>query len=289
MEQAGGFQRIGGDTPASPVIVSVPHAGRDYPAALLPALRVPLTALFALEDRYVDAVGHAARREETMLVQHRARAWIDLNRGERERDPRVDDGAIAGYAHASVKVRNGLGLVPRRASGVSELWRRRFPATEIEARIVRDHRPYHAAIEELLLAARARFGVAVLLDLHSMPTLGAGEPQAVIGDRFGRTAGPRFVARMEAVLTGGDTGAPGVRTAVNAPYAGGHIIERHGRPARGIHAVQLELDRTLYLDPRLDGPGEGLARTATLVRAVIDALADEAAAGGSGTLPLAAE
>ncbi|MFS0773297.1 N-formylglutamate amidohydrolase [Sphingomonas sp. 1P08PE] len=281
--QLPGFDRLGEVVPATPVIVSVPHAGRDYPAALTGALRVPATALVALEDRWIDAVALAARDGETMLIQRRARAWIDLNRGERERDPRVDDGAIAGHVHASAKVRSGLGLVPRRASGASELWRRRFTAADIEARIVDDHRPYHAMLEQLLCAARDRFGVAILLDLHSMPSLGTGEPQAVLGDRFGRTAGPRFIARMEAVLVG--AGGQGVRSAINAPYAGGHIVERHGRPARGIHAVQLELDRALYLDDRLDLPGPGLAGTAAMVRTLIDALTDEAI----GHLPLAAE
>jgi len=281
--QLPGFDRLGEVVPATPVIVSVPHAGRDYPAALAGALRVPATVLVALEDRWIDAVALAAREGETMLIQRRARAWIDLNRGERERDPRVDDGTIAGLVHASAKVRSGLGLVPRRASGASELWRRRFTAADIEARIVDDHRPYHAMLEQLLCAARDRFGVAILLDLHSMPSLGTGEPQAVLGDRFGRTAGPRFIARLEAVL--GGAGGRGVRSAINAPYAGGHIVERHGRPARGIHAVQLELDRALYLDDRLDLPGPGLAGTAAMVRALIDALTDEAI----GHLPLAAE
>ncbi|MDP1028064.1 N-formylglutamate amidohydrolase [Sphingomonas sp. KR1UV-12] len=277
----GSFERLGASVPDTPVIVSVPHAGRDYPAALLPALRVPAGVLTALEDRWVDAVALAARRDETMLIQRRARAWIDLNRGEHERDPRVDDGAVAGHAHASVKVRSGLGLVPRRASGASELWRRRFAATDIEARIAADHRPYHAALEALLCAARARFGTAVLLDLHSMPSLGSGQAQIVLGDRFGHAAAPRLVTRMAAVLK---TAGQGVRVAVNAPYAGGHIVERHGRPARGVHAVQLELDRSLYLDARLDQPGAGLAATAAMVRAVIDGLADEV-----GGLPLAAE
>ena len=261
-----GFDQFGDDTPASPVIVSVPHAGRDYPAELVRALRVPAAALCALEDRHVDAVAHAARGAETMLVQRRARAWIDLNRAEEERDPRVDAGARPGIA--SAKLRSGLGLVPRRATGVGDLWRGRFTGAAIEARIVADHRPYHARLGQLLLAARARWGVAVLLDLHSMPSLGPGEPRVVIGDRFGRSAAARFTARLEGVL--------GVLHALNAPYAGGHIVDRHGRPHLGIHALQLELDRSLYLDPALKGPGAGLAATAALVRRCLHALGEEA-------------
>jgi len=273
------FDRFGAADPASPVVLSVPHAGRDYPAALAGALRVPAAALAGLEDRHIDAVARAALGAETMLVQRRARAWIDLNRSEDERDPRIDEGAdAAAQPIQSAKLRSGLGLVPRRVAGAGELWRRRFTAAEVAARIADDHRPYHAALAALLAAARARFGIAVLLDLHSMPPI-LGGPRLVIGDRFGRAAAARFVARMEAETSG-------VATALNSPYAGGHILATHAAPARGIHAIQLEVDRALYLDRALDRPGPGLAPTAALLRRIVDALADEALAGA---LPVAAE
>ena len=132
---------------------------------------------------------------------------------------------------------------------------------------------------------RARFGTAVLLDVHSMPPLAPGRPRLVLGDRFGRSAGARFVQRLEAAAR--DAGLP---AALNAPYAGGHILERHGRPAAGIHAVQLEIDRSLYLDARLDLPGPGMAPLSRLLRDMIDALAEEAlAAAGRTPLPDAAE
>lgn len=269
-----GYDQLGDDVPETPVVVSVPHGGRDYPPALLAALRVPPAALTRLEDRRIDAVALAARGGETMLIQRRGRAWIDLNRSERERDPQVDAGAApSSQPLITAKTRSGLGLVPRRVPGVGDLWRGRFPGAAIDARIVADHRPYHAGLQHLLLAARERFGVAVLLDLHSMPSLGRGEPRLVIGDRFGRTAAARFVARVEA-----EAMRAGVASAINAPYAGGHIVERHGRPHAGIHALQIELDRALYLDRALDGLGDGFAGTARLVRALIDALADEALA-----------
>ena len=264
------FAQFGPDQPISPVIVSVPHAGRDYPPALLAALRVPVAALRPLEDRRVDAVALAARRSETILVQRRARAWIDLNRAEDERDPKVDAGARPG-APTTPKLRSGLGLVPARVSGAGALWRGRFAGAAIDDRIAADHRPYHARLALLLARTRAAFGTAVLLDLHSMPTLGAGRPRVVLGDRFGTSAGGRFVARAEAAVA-----AARMPTALNAPYAGGHVVHRHGDPRRGVHAIQLELDRTLYLDASLDGLGEGAAATAAIVRAVIDALADEA-------------
>lgn len=265
------FDLIGPIPPASPVVLSVPHAGRDYPLTLRSALRVPASALAALEDRHVDAVAHAARAGETAIVQRLPRAWIDLNRAEHDRDPRLDEGAPAG--HPSAKVRSGLGLVPRRTSQAGELWRRRLTAEEVDVRIAEAHRPYHVALSDVLAATRARFGIAVLLDVHSMPPIVGGPARIVIGDRFGRAAASRFVNRIEAEIT-----AAGLTHALNTPYAGGHILERHGRPAAGVHAVQLEIDRTLYLDSRLDQPGRGFDATVTLVRAIIDALADEATA-----------
>ncbi|HVI99340.1 MAG TPA: N-formylglutamate amidohydrolase [Sphingomonas sp.] len=276
MEDAPPFDRHGPAEPASPVVLSVPHAGRDYPLSLRAALRVPLGQLIALEDRAVDRVALAARVGETVFVQQRARAWIDLNRAEHERDPRVDDGAAtAGQPLQSAKLRSGLGLVPRRAGRSGDLWSRRFAADEIAARIRHDHRPYHAALSQALASARARFGVAVLLDLHSMPPLGAGKDavRLVFGDRFGKSAAARFVARLE-----GEAEAAGIAHALNSPYAGGHILERHAAPQAGVHAVQIELCRSLYLDAMLDRPGDGLARTASLLRRMIDALADEALA-----------
>lgn len=257
-------------------MLSVPHAGRDYPLPLRAALRVPQASLLPLEDRHADTLAIAARGAETLLAARRARAWIDLNRAEHERDPRVDEGAEPLSEGAmSLKLRSGLGLVPRRAGG-ADLWRRRFADEEVRERIERDHRPYHAALSAALAAARERFGVAVLLDIHSMPPLATGGARVVIGDRFGRSAAGRFIGCIEAVVH-----AAGVRTAVNTPYAGGHVLDRHADPAADIHAIQLEIDRTLYLDRRREQPGPGFDSTAALLRRIIDAVAEEA-------LPLAA-
>jgi N-formylglutamate amidohydrolase len=265
------FLRHGPADPVSPVILSVPHAGRDYPLPLRAALRVPLASLLPLEDRHADTLALAALGGETMLVAQRARAWIDLNRAEHERDSRVDEGAVPMPEGAqSLKLRSGLGLIPRRAGG-ADLWRRRFGAEEVRARIERDHRPYHAALSGLLAAARARFGVAVLIDIHSMPPLATGGARVVIGDRFGRSAAARFVGRIEGVVH-----AAGVRSAVNTPYAGGHVLERHGDAAGGIHAIQIEIDRTLYLDRRREQPGPGFEGMAALLRRIIDTVANEA-------------
>jgi N-formylglutamate amidohydrolase len=255
------------------VVLSVPHAGRDYPMQLRAALRVPLGALRPLEDRYADAIALAARAGETLFVAERARAWIDLNRAENERDPRLDEGASLSSQPQSAKLRSGLGLVPRRVALAGDIWRRRLSGEEVVARIRADHRPYHEAVGAALASARTRFGVAILLDIHSMPPLGTPDvaPRIVLGDRFGRSAGSRFLSRIEGVAR-----AYCVAAAANAPYSGGHILERHADPANGIHAIQVELDRSLYLDPALDQPGPGLADTVRLLRAIIDAVADEA-------------
>lgn len=273
------FSLHGPAEPVSPVVLSVPHAGRDYPLPLRSALRVPLPVLLPLEDRHADTLALAALGSETLIVARRARAWIDLNRAEHERDSRVDEGAEPMPDGAlSPKLRSGLGLVPRRASG-AELWRRRFSDEEVRDRIVRDHRPYHEALAATLAAARARFGMAILLDIHSMPPLATGSARIVIGDRFGRSSANRFIGPIEAAAH-----AARVRTAVNVPYAGGHVLERHGDVSGNIHAIQIEIDRTLYLDRKRESPGPGFDPTAALLRRIIDAVADEAL-----PLPAAAE
>ncbi len=272
------FDRLGPAVPASPVVVSVPHAGRSYPPALVAQLRVPLAHLLPLEDRHVDALALAAHDGQALVIARRPRAWIDLNRAEGDRDPRVDEGVSAKSAPSqSARVRGGLGLIPRRAATGTEIWSQRWSADAVTARIMGDHRPYHAAIADALAAARARFGVAILLDLHSMPPLhDSHAPRVVIGDRFGRSAGARFVGRIEGCVR-----RAGLRVALNTHYAGGHVLERHAAPGLGIHAIQLEIDRTLYLDAALQEPGAGFDATAAMIRDILDALADEA-------LPLAA-
>ena len=267
------FQRLGPAEPDSPLVVSVPHAGRDYPPALLAALRVPPAALLPLEDRHVDALAYAALGRHVCVVARSPRAWIDLNRSEQERDPRIDDGARAvATPFQSARVRGGLGLIPRRASGAADIWAGRFTADDVAARIADIHRPYHLAVAQSLEAARERFGVAILLDLHSMPPLsGTPQVQVVVGDRFGRSAGSRYVARVE-----GTARDHRLAVARNTPYAGGYTLDRHGSPRKCVHALQVELDRSLYLDAAMLAPGPHFARTATMVSDMADALVDEA-------------
>lgn len=270
------FVRRGPQRPESPVVLAVPHAGRDYPPALLAAARVSPAQLEALEDRYADRLIDAAvAAGTTAFVAARPRSWIDLNRDEREIDPIL----IAPPPRpqdllASAKVRGGLGLLPRRLAGVGELWRGRLPAAELAARIAQDHRPWHAALAAALADARARFGAALLIDCHSMPPLparGARRPaQVVLGDRHGRSAPALLIDRLAALVE-----EAGLVCARNMPYAGGHTLDRQAAPREAIFAIQIEIDRSLYLGPDLRDPGEGLARMQALLAAMVAAMADE--------------
>ena len=259
--------------PRSPLVLSVPHAGRAYPAEMQALLTVPLARLTGLEDRFVDAVAIGALGDEAMIVAQRPRGWIDLNRSPiRDRDPQVDAGVEprAFSTMASDKVRSGIGLIPRRAGGAENMWRRKLTAAEVAARIAQDHAPYHAALAAALAAAQARFGTALLVDLHSMPPLPGDTPaRIVLGDRYAHSCAARFTDLAARVLR--DTGLP---LAVNHPYAGGHILNAHARPRAGIHGLQVEIDRSLYLDAALDRPGPGLDATIRRVRTLLDALTD---------------
>lgn len=269
------FIQHGPEVPASPVILSVPHAGRDYPDALLAMSRLCSTALRPLEDRHADLlIDDAIAAGFTALVATRARAWIDLNRDIREIDPDMIDPPAPRHAVVrSAKVSGGLGLIPRRLRGHGEILRHRLSRADLDRRIAEDHAPYHARLTALIGAARQRFGIAVLLDVHSMPPLPGSDdrPRIVVGDLFGRSAAARFAATLDEVAR-----AAGHLCVQNSPYAGGHILAVHGAPARGVHAIQLEIDRSLYLDRALDGPGVGLADCRALVLETARALADEA-------------
>lgn len=270
------FVLLGAETPRFPVILSVPHAGRDYPQALLDASRLTRERLELLEDRHADALlGAAISAGFTAIVAMRARAWIDLNRHEREVDPEMIEPPMRREALIrSAKVMGGLGLLPRRLREGGDIFSARVPRAELERRIAEDYRPYHARLAELLRHARDRFGVAILIDLHSMPPLaGDSQPaaQIVLGDRFGQSAAGRYTALLREVAL-----RAGFRTAENIPYAGGHILAAHARPARGVHALQVEIDRSLYLAPGLRTPLPDLGAIDSLVLSMAQALSDEA-------------
>jgi len=267
------FVRIGPERLASPIILSVPHAGRDYRPALLKAARLPRVMLETLEDRLVDRlVWRATDAGATAFIARTPRAEIDLNRDEREIDPALIAPPLAPSSILqSVRTRGGIGLIPSRITGVGAIWNDRISRDELVRRIVEIHRPYHRALEQALAEARERFGAAVLLDCHSMPprphTAGERHAALVFGDRYGTSSAPDLFEAAVAAAQG-----LGYRTASNAPYAGGYVVGRHGRPDRGVHAIQIEIDRSAYLDLELRSPGPGFAGICQLIATVVEAL-----------------
>jgi N-formylglutamate amidohydrolase len=188
---------------------------------------------------------------------------------------------------AGRRARSGLGLVPRRLPGLGELWRRRLAYDELAARIDQVHQPYHAALAAGLEQLRDRWGAALLIDLHSMPPLGPkrghdAAPDFVIGDRFGASCDASLSAAAFDHFS-----AAGRRVAHNRPYAGGYVLDRHGASTRGVHAMQVEICRSTYLDAPLREPGPGLAAVARTLGGLVRRMAEELAAGRS--LPQAAE
>jgi N-formylglutamate amidohydrolase len=249
-------------------------------------LRPQPGSIIALEDRYADFLAHLVTDAPVVVARH-PRACIDLNRHEFELDPGMVDGAVASRLILSPKVRSGLGVVPRRLAGVGELWSGRLSLAEVEQRIATIHRPYHQMLSDLLRRARAHNGIAVLVDLHSMPGLPRPDdsvpaPAIVIGNRFGQSASG-WVGACAAALCD----RFGLSWRENSPYAGGFVVERHGAPARGVHALQIEIDRSLYLDANLDRPEPArLGRMQEFVAALVSELGSAAL---DETLPLAAE
>lgn len=269
-----------------PLLISVPHAGRSYPKAVYRNLKIPSSHLQRLEDRYSDLLAKDAIAVGfTTIVAHKPRAWIDLNRSKSEID--VDIISDLSKSHVTMpsrKVRGGLGLIPRRLSGVGELWQQRWSWVDISSRITKDHEPYHSEISRILNGMRRKFGSAILVDLHSMPPLDSediSQPKIVVGDRFGRTAGSRYSEFAMSVFE-----RSGLPARLNLPYSGGYILERHANVDDNIHAIQIEVDRRTYLDISLKEPGKGLPSVAKAIADLAFALADQA---GGTTLLEAAE
>ena len=266
---------------ALPLLIAVPHAGRAYPGTLLERMRNPGFAALKLEDRYVDRLAAQIARETgaALLIAHAPRAMIDLNRATDDVDwdmfARGRPSSVGSYT-PGMRVRSGLGLIPRRLPGLGELWKRRHDEEDLAARIDSIHTPYHACLAETLQALRERWGAAMLLDLHSMPPLGfrggLPAPEFVLGDRFGAACDGSLVGTTFSYFAEQRRSA-----AHNRPYAGGYVLERHAAPGEGLHAVQLEIDRSSYLDVRLAEPGPGFAAMAELLVGLVRRLASEVA------------
>lgn len=274
-----------------PVLVAVPHAGRTYPPAVTARMRDATLAQLRLEDRHADRLGIAIARETgaALLLAHAPRALLDLNRAEDDIDwdmiegGRPDDMPPAEPGQRSnARARSGLGLVPRRLPGSGEIWRGRLAPAELAARIEGIHRAYHEALAAELARIRAQWGAALLVDLHSMPPLRASEgevraPVVVLGDRFGASCHNALIARALTHLE-----VRSIPASQNRPYSGGYVLDRHGAPREGIHAMQIEVCRATYLDRHLAEPGAGLPAIAAMLAALVRELGAEAALLGGG-------
>ncbi|MEO5578557.1 MAG: N-formylglutamate amidohydrolase [Sphingomicrobium sp.] len=251
---------------ALPVLLSIPHSGRAYPGWLVRESTGGLVALESLEDPLVDRLAWRALNAGVGAVIARApRAAIDCNRAPDEIDPAVVTGAAE---PASARAKAGLGIIPGRTARHPHLWRRPIAPHELDRRISLAHAPYHAAIERGLDRLAIVHGGAVLLDCHSMPPR-RGQAELVIGDRHGTSAARALTDAAARIAR-----AQGWEVALNLPYAGGHVIERHGRPGDGIHALQLEIDRSCYLGVDGRTPGPGFDRSARLLEQLVLGLAE---------------
>ena len=268
--------------PATPgrFVFASPHSGDLYPADMGAAPGLALASLRSAEDALVDRlIAPGTERGAALLLGRVGRAYVDLNRDPADLDPALVEGLEA--TAASPRTAAGYGVIPRLTGDGRPLYGRRLGLDEARGRIERTHAPYHAALDRLMRAAHARHGEAVLVDWHSMParaTQGAGGargPDVVLGDRHGSSCAAALTRRLRRAFE-----ALGWRVALNQPYSGGWTTQAWGRPAEGFHAVQIELNRALYLDEATLQPGRGWARCAAGVARVIDDLLADTAPPG---------
>jgi N-formylglutamate amidohydrolase len=233
-----------------PFVFSSPHSGRHYPKVFLETSRLDERALRRSEDCYVDILfEQVLDLGAPLLLAHAPRAYVDVNREPYELDPRMFDGRLPAYANTrSMRVAGGLGTIPRIVGEGQDIYRGRIAVEDAMLRIETIHRPYHRALKHLLLRTVEGFGQAMLVDCHSMPSaslgpLEHGRVDIVLGDRYGTSCAPRMMDVFQEAFE-----EAGFVVARNRPYAGGYITEHYGHPRSGIHALQIEINRALYVD-----------------------------------------
>lgn len=227
-----------------PFVFASPHSGRRYPQSLLDKTRLDATTLRRSEDAFVDELfAGAVALGAPLLAAQFPRAFLDVNRGIAELDPAMFDRTLDVRVDAPTpRVAAGLGVIPRIVRDGAEIYRTKLSREEARTRLDQLYKPYHQALAGLMEETRAHFGVAVLIDCHSMPSA-LSVPDMVLGDRYGASAAPVLSNRAEAAFTR-------ARFSVtrNTPYAGGHTTVQYGRVTSGFHALQIEINRALYLD-----------------------------------------
>jgi N-formylglutamate amidohydrolase len=259
-----------------PIVFNSPHSGSVYPRDFLAASRLDLAALRKSEDSFVDelALG-VVRRGHPLMRAHFPRCFIDVNREPYELDPRMFDGRLPSFANTrSMRVAGGLGTVARVVGDAQEIYGQRIPVDDAIRRIEGLYKPYHRALRRLITRVHRDFGAAVLIDCHSMPSTTGGRderprPDVVLGDRYGTSCVPVVAETIEATLR--DRGYVISR---NKPYAGGFITEHYGNPSAGLHAIQLEINRALYMDERRYERIAAFATLAADLELVADRLAN---------------
>ena len=239
----------------APFVFASPHSGRTYPPSFIAASRLEPADLRRSEDAFVDELFAAVPNYGATLIKaHFPRAYVDVNRAEFELDPHLFDGPIPHLpTRRTARVSAGLGVIPRVVREGTEIYRHRLPVSAASFRLESFYRPYHQGLSSLLDQARTAFGFGVLIDCHSMPPLARGL-DIVVGDCHGESAATPLTEFLESSLRG-----LGFTVGRNSPYAGGYATSLHGRPRLGLHALQLEINRGLYMDERRIEKSAGFA------------------------------
>lgn len=270
------------------VVFASPHSGRDYSQRFLGQSVLDAHAIRSSEDAFVDQIyASALENGAPLLLAQAPRAYVDLNRAPDELDPALIEGLLRGRHNP--RINSGLGVIPRVVASGKAIYSGKLTRSEAESRLEEVWHPYHACLDGLLRETLARFGEAILIDCHSMPheaiaTLmrrGEDLPEVVLGDRFGDSASDRVVSAVESAFQ-----RAGFRVCRNMPFAGAYVSQHYGRPRRGQHVVQVEIDRALYMDekairPHPDFPdflariGRVVAEIAALGRPAVQQVAAE--------------
>jgi N-formylglutamate amidohydrolase len=248
--------------PRIPLVFASPHSGRIYPQSMMAASQLSAQAIRRSEDAYVDdLIDGAPAHGATVIAARVARAYLDVNREPWELDPRMFADELPAYARGrSARVAAGLGAIARIVCEGQEIYHRKLTFAEASGRVDAIHRPYHDTLAALIEETRDAHGLAILIDWHSMPAAAAAQTSSgtgcdmVLGDRYGGACSPALCRLVERELA-----ALGYEVARNTPYAGGYTTEHYGRPARRVHALQIEVNRALYLDETTLAPTAGFA------------------------------
>lgn len=275
------------DQPTSSVVFASPHSGREYPWSFLRQTVLDKNVIRSSEDAFVDRLFDCAPEfGAPFLVAGAPRAFVDLNRSPDELDPALIEG-IEKRSH-NPRVASGLGVIPRVVANGRAIYCGKLSQDEVQRRITDYWQPYHNALQDLLDQAHTLHGKAILVDCHSMPheamdgiaRSGARRPEIVLGDRFGAAASGDVIDRIESAFA-----SAGFVVTRNAPFAGAYITQAYGRPSRHQHAVQIEIDRAIYMNEQLIRPNNNFNAFRESLRNVIAEIAEI----GQARMPLAAE